>query len=392
MKKQRTRKTSFRDKIFLISIGGFVALVGAVLLFLGIGSNVTHNNRVQNWNQTQVTVVGYHLYSNRAHRIWQFEYNGTTFRAIQSSRSMRNRDTMDSHQLRDFVVTIRPDTIFVNPVILTNPHLQPFIVVPRDPDRFITHSHMLFVSPYNIFDRQTRIAYTDDAFLNQIMRIPLNDAIILGDNRMAINIIIAGSIVFGVGLLIMLPMFIKRKSKSEGTISRSMVNSRFVEPTLNTQPQAPFSTHREVPPLQPVSEERRAQLLEERRAINEPPYNPGNCFVYLVSGSPNKIGLIKVIRERTGMTIGDAKAIVDNIPSLIISRISQADAERLASQLQDFGACVEIEGGKIQKEEPIKTEEPKEFISNICPNCTGRLTVHDTSNKCCPFCGTKWTR
>jgi len=34
----------------------------------------------------------------------------------------------------------------------------------------------------------------------------------------------------------------------------------------------------------------------------------------------------------------------------------------------------------------------KDFVSNECPNCSGRLNITDRNNKCCPFCGTKWVR
>lgn len=64
--------------------------------------------------------------------------------------------------------------------------------------------------------------------------------------------------------------------------------------------------------------------------------------VVLVSGGDKKIGVIKVVRELTGLGLKEAKALVDEAPKAVKEKISKADAEALKAKLEEAGATVEI--------------------------------------------------
>ena len=55
-----------------------------------------------------------------------------------------------------------------------------------------------------------------------------------------------------------------------------------------------------------------------------------------------KIGVIKVVREITGLGLKEAKDLVDNAPKPIKEKVSKADAEEIKKKLEEAGAKVEI--------------------------------------------------
>ena len=56
----------------------------------------------------------------------------------------------------------------------------------------------------------------------------------------------------------------------------------------------------------------------------------------------NKIQVIKVVREITGLGLKEAKDLVDNCPKPIKENISKDEADEIAKKLTDAGAKVEI--------------------------------------------------
>ncbi len=64
--------------------------------------------------------------------------------------------------------------------------------------------------------------------------------------------------------------------------------------------------------------------------------------VILKEAGPEKIKVIKVVREVTGLGLKEAKDVVDNPPKAIKEGISKQDAEELAAKLKDVGAVVEV--------------------------------------------------
>jgi large subunit ribosomal protein L7/L12 len=64
--------------------------------------------------------------------------------------------------------------------------------------------------------------------------------------------------------------------------------------------------------------------------------------VVLKSGGANKIGVIKVVREITGLGLKDAKDMVDGAPKEVKTAVPKAEAEDIAKKLKEAGAEVEI--------------------------------------------------
>lgn len=64
--------------------------------------------------------------------------------------------------------------------------------------------------------------------------------------------------------------------------------------------------------------------------------------VVLASAGGNKINVIKVVRALTGLGLKEAKAKVDEAPSVIKEAAAKADAEEAKKQLEEAGATVEL--------------------------------------------------
>jgi large subunit ribosomal protein L7/L12 len=64
--------------------------------------------------------------------------------------------------------------------------------------------------------------------------------------------------------------------------------------------------------------------------------------VALKEGGPNKIKVIKVVREITSLGLKEAKDAVDNVPSNIKEGVSKAEAEEIKKKLEEQGAVVEL--------------------------------------------------
>lgn len=64
--------------------------------------------------------------------------------------------------------------------------------------------------------------------------------------------------------------------------------------------------------------------------------------VVLKSAGGNKIPVIKIVRDATGLGLKDAKALVDAAPKAVKEGMSKDDAEDLQKKLTDAGAEVEL--------------------------------------------------
>jgi len=62
----------------------------------------------------------------------------------------------------------------------------------------------------------------------------------------------------------------------------------------------------------------------------------------LTNFGANKVGVIKVVREITGLGLKEAKDLVEGVPSNVKEAISKADADKFKKQLEDAGATVTI--------------------------------------------------
>ncbi len=64
--------------------------------------------------------------------------------------------------------------------------------------------------------------------------------------------------------------------------------------------------------------------------------------VMLVEAGAAKIGVIKVVREITGLGLKEAKELVDNAPKAVKTGVSKDDAEAAKAKLEEAGAKVEL--------------------------------------------------
>lgn len=64
--------------------------------------------------------------------------------------------------------------------------------------------------------------------------------------------------------------------------------------------------------------------------------------VVLKAAGAAKIGVIKVVREVTGLGLKEAKDLVDGAPKAIKEKIGKADADAIAAKLKEAGAEVEV--------------------------------------------------
>ncbi|MGH2644376.1 MAG: 50S ribosomal protein L7/L12 [Chitinophagaceae bacterium] len=75
-----------------------------------------------------------------------------------------------------------------------------------------------------------------------------------------------------------------------------------------------------------------AAAVEEKTAFD----------VILKSAGANKLQVVKVVRELTGLGLKEAKELVDGAPKPVKEGVSKVEAEELAAKLKDTGAEVEV--------------------------------------------------
>ena len=68
---------------------------------------------------------------------------------------------------------------------------------------------------------------------------------------------------------------------------------------------------------------------------------PSAVDVVLASAGANKIAVIKLIKEVTGLGLGESKAIADN-GGVIKEKVATAEAEELKAKFEEAGATIEL--------------------------------------------------
>ena len=68
---------------------------------------------------------------------------------------------------------------------------------------------------------------------------------------------------------------------------------------------------------------------------------PSKVNVVLTSAGPNKIAVIKIVRDLTGLGLKEAKDIADNGGN-VKEGVDKAEAEQLKAQFEEAGATVEL--------------------------------------------------
>ncbi len=64
--------------------------------------------------------------------------------------------------------------------------------------------------------------------------------------------------------------------------------------------------------------------------------------VILKSGGANKLQVVKIVKDLTGLGLKEAKDLVDGAPKPIKEGVAKAEADELAAKLKEAGADVEI--------------------------------------------------
>ncbi len=75
-----------------------------------------------------------------------------------------------------------------------------------------------------------------------------------------------------------------------------------------------------------------APVAEEKTEFN----------VMLMEFGPNKINVIKAVREITGLGLAEAKALVEGAPKAVKEGANKADSDAMKKKLEDAGAKVEL--------------------------------------------------
>jgi large subunit ribosomal protein L7/L12 len=64
--------------------------------------------------------------------------------------------------------------------------------------------------------------------------------------------------------------------------------------------------------------------------------------VLLKSGGPNKLAVVKIVKDLTGLGLKEAKDLVDGAPKNIKEGIAKAEADDIVAKLKEAGAEVEV--------------------------------------------------
>ena len=75
-----------------------------------------------------------------------------------------------------------------------------------------------------------------------------------------------------------------------------------------------------------------AAAVEEKTSFN----------VVLKAGGPNKLAVVKIVKELTGLGLKEAKDLVDGAPKPIKEGVDKVTAEELKTKLTEAGADVEV--------------------------------------------------
>ena len=65
--------------------------------------------------------------------------------------------------------------------------------------------------------------------------------------------------------------------------------------------------------------------------------------IVLKEVGPNKIPVIKVAREATGLGLSEAKAVVDGAPKMVKENVAAAEAKEIEAKFKEAGAVVELQ-------------------------------------------------
>ncbi|NLV46383.1 MAG: 50S ribosomal protein L7/L12 [Candidatus Hydrogenedentes bacterium] len=71
---------------------------------------------------------------------------------------------------------------------------------------------------------------------------------------------------------------------------------------------------------------------------------PTEFDVILKDFGSQKIGVIKIVKDKTGLGLKEAKELVDKAPSTIKEKVTKDEADKLRAALEEAGATIEVKG------------------------------------------------
>mgnify|MGYP003300281134 CR=1 FL=1 len=77
-------------------------------------------------------------------------------------------------------------------------------------------------------------------------------------------------------------------------------------------------------------------------AAQEEAAGPSEVSVILTAAGDSRLGVIKLVKEITGLSLGEAKAIVDSVPKAVKEKVSPEEAEAVKAKLEEVGAKVTL--------------------------------------------------
>jgi hypothetical protein len=98
----------------------------------------------------------------------------------------------------------------------------------------------------------------------------------------------------------------------------------------------------QVPRLLRLFRPEKGQLPDDTEPIS---FSPGSHELLLHSyEDAQRIEVLRVVRASTGVTLGEAGALTAELPAVLVSAVSLADAEEFARRLRAVGAVVALSG------------------------------------------------
>lgn len=85
-----------------------------------------------------------------------------------------------------------------------------------------------------------------------------------------------------------------------------------------------------------------AMIAAMPQAGAEPEEEKSEVTVVLTNAGSNKIGVIKVVKNLTGLGLVEAKELVESLPKPIKEGVKKEDAEKIKKELEEAGATVEL--------------------------------------------------
>ena len=85
-----------------------------------------------------------------------------------------------------------------------------------------------------------------------------------------------------------------------------------------------------------------AKMLEEKWGVSAAAEEQTEFSAVLTEVGPNKIPVIKVVRELTGLGLKEAKDLVEAAPKPVKEGVAKEEADKLKAQLEKAGAKVEL--------------------------------------------------